>query len=329
MLSNLLKNNLLGSIVLVLLVSITGFFIPFYADSRFVSSPQAEGALFTSFKLYGPGHFLMVFLSAVCAVASAFLINLVLNNNETLTRASSFPAFVSMLISFEALTAYDFHPAFLANLLVIMGLMRMMQSYRVDQAKAMFFDGGFLISAATLIYFPSVTVVPLVFISLIILRPFVWREWAMALLGIFAPHFIAGMLMYLLGTFDKYYNCGMFSGFDFTAFQPGYGAQYFVIITLAFLFLLLVFNRLTGGSSRKIRQQKNINILSFWLVLGAGSVFYDSPYVTSIPILCIPPVAGLLSEWLGNFRRNTLSDFALFLLIAAFTLSVLQIYGVI
>jgi hypothetical protein len=91
--------------------------------------------------------------------------------------------------------------------------------------------------------------------------------------------------------------------------------------------LLLLFNRLSGGSSRKIRQQKNINILSFWLLFGAGSIFYETPYRTSIPLLCIPPVAGLLGDWLSNMRRNTLSDFALLLLVIAFTLSVMQIHG--
>lgn len=328
MISNLLKNNILSSIILVTVISICGFLIAYKSGNSFQLPREAEGAVFTSFRIYGPARILFLVLSLLCVAGTAFLFNYVINNNETLSRTSFFPAFISILISFEAFTSYDFHPAFLANLLIVLGMMRMMQSYRVDDAKSMFFDGAFMISAATLIYFPSLTLLPLVFVSLIILRPFVWREWAMALLGMGAPHFIAASLMYLMKTLDRYYNRGMFSGFNFSSLQLDFGAQYFVVISISFLFLLLLFNRISGGSSRKIRQQKNINILTFWLLFGVGSIFYESPYKTSIPILCIPPVAGLLSEWMGNIRRNLLSDFALLLIMAAFTLSVMQIQGV-
>jgi hypothetical protein len=266
--------------------------------------------------------------SVVFLCGGAFVFNLIINSNETLSKNSFFPAFLFVLLSSEAFSSYSFHPALAANVLVVLAMMRMMKSYRMDDSKSLFFDGAFLISAASLIYFPAITLLPLVFICLIILRPFIWREWAMAFLGMAGPHVLVASVMYVLGRLDHYYNKGMFVGFDFRAFQPAFASQYFVLFCLAFLFVLLIFKRLSGGASRKIRQQKNINILGFWLLLGVGGIFYENPYRTSIPLLCVPPMAGILSEWLGNFRRSTLSDFALMLLLAAFTLSVLQIQGV-
>lgn len=328
MLSNILKNNVIGSVLTVLLLGAAGFFVVL-KRGVFPLPASAEGVLYSSLLQYNESRILLLLLSAASLLGGAFLLNFILNSNETLSRSSFFPAFVMVLISSEALCSYDFHPGFTANLLIILGMMRMMQSYRVDEAKAMFFDGAFMISSATLIYFPALTLLPMVFVCLLVLRPFVWREWALALMGIITPHLLAGSVMYVMGRLHRYYNEGMFAGFSFSAFQPEFGAQYFVLACIGFLFLLVIFSRLSrGGASRKIRQQKNINLLSFWLLLGVGGIFYEVPYKTSIPLLCAPPVAGLLGEWLGNFRRGTLSDFALLLLVTAFTLSILQIHGV-
>jgi hypothetical protein len=211
LLSNLLKNNILTSVILMLLLSVAGFFIV-YNHAPFSFPAQAGGALYTWLKMNTVSGMLFLFFSFLSMAGGAFLFNYVVNNNETLGKPSLFPAFIAILISFEAYTAYDFHPAFLSNVLIIVGMMRMMKSYRVDDAKSMFFDGAFMISSATLIYIPSITLLPLVFAALIILRPFVWREWAMALLGMAAPHLITAGVMYLLGTLDRYYNEGVVTG---------------------------------------------------------------------------------------------------------------------
>jgi hypothetical protein len=328
LLSNILKNNLVVSVFIVFLLALAGFIIAM-GHAAFTLPKDTAGVIYAGIFQNSQNALLLKIISFAALTGGAFLFNFILNNNETLSRTSFFPAFIYTLISFEAFSAYDFHPSFAANILIMLGMMRMTQSYRVSDAKSMFFDGAFMISAASFVYWPSITLIPMIFISLLILRPFVWREWAMALMGIFAPHFIAASIMYILGRLDRYYNEGMFAGFSFASFQPTYGAQYFVLVCMGFLFLLLIFNRLSkGGASRKIRQQKNINLLSFWILFGAGGIFYEVPFRTSIPLLCVPPIAGLLSEWLGNFRKGTLSDFALLLLITAFTLSVMQIQGV-
>lgn len=309
-------------------MGLAGFFIVL-RNTPFSVPGGAEGVIYSSIFQYNENPLWLKLISVTLLAGAAFLFNSILNNNETLTRPSFFTAFIYVLISFEALTSFSFHPALAANVLIVFGMMRMMQSYRVNEAKAMFFDGAFLISASSLVYWPAITLLPMIFVCLVILRPFVWREWAMALMGIAAPHYLAAGIMYVMGRLDRYYNSSMFEGFNFNAFQLTYGAQYFVLVCLGFLFLLVIFNRITkGAASRKIRQQKNINILTVWVFIGAGGLFYEVPFKTSIPLLCVPPIAGLLSEWLGNFRKSTLSDFALLLLITAFTLSVMQIQGV-
>jgi hypothetical protein len=324
LLSNILKNNLISSVLLIVVLGILCV-IPALPGNAFQVPAGAQGSIFASLMQYNESRTFLVLFSALLLLGSAFLFNYVLNSSETLSRFSFFTAFVIVLISSEIFASYDLHPGAIANFLIIVGMMRIMKSYREDDAKSVFFDGAFFISAASLFYFPSITLLPLVFIALIILRPFIWREWVMALMGMAAPHIFTAAILYVMGRLDRYYNESMFAGFDIRAFRPALGAQFFVLVCLGFLFILVTFKRLSGGASRKIRQQKNINLLGFWFVFGMGGVFYESPYTTSVPVLCIPPMAGILSEWLGNFKRSTLSDFALLLLITAFTLSVLQI----
>jgi amino acid permease len=85
------------------------------------------------------------------------------------------------------------------------------------------------------------------------------------------------------------------------------------LATILFLMIARRFGK--GAYSRKIRQQKNLNIVTCWLILSMLSVFIDNPYYNSFPLLMIPPLSTLIGEWLGNFRKDYQSDFILIVLI--------------
>lgn len=327
MLSNILKTNQIASGFLTVLLAIIAFLFVLANTNPFIIPSAAEGALCSIFLGSVKSRMCLYIVSFLFVASGAFIFNFYINSNETLSKGSFFSAFLFVLLSTEAFTSYAFHPAIVANTLVVVAIGRIMKSYRQDEAKSAFFDGAFLISFASLIYFPVITVFPLIFITILILRPFIWTEWASALLGVIAPHLIFTAFIYIFAISDPYYNKSFFVSFNVNSFAADLAWQSFLIFCLVFLFAIIIFQRIKGVASRKIRQQKNINILVLWLALGMLSVFYETPYKTSIPLLCVPPMAGLLSEWFGNFKRSSLSDFSLLLLLCAITLSVLQIRG--
>lgn len=127
-------------------------------------------------------------LSVLIISVNAHQINNVFNRNSFFTRDTFLPGFIYVcgLISFNALA---FSPALLAHLALIGALAFLFQIKRQDSAKVQTFASGLLIGIG-LIFNPLLALwVIIPWITLGIIRPFSWREWLIALLGMALPSF--------------------------------------------------------------------------------------------------------------------------------------------
>ena len=52
----------------------------------------------------------------------------------------------------------------------------------------MAFDAALMLSLGSLFYFPTILLLPLVWVALNDFRPFQWREWAMPFIGVALPY---------------------------------------------------------------------------------------------------------------------------------------------
>ncbi len=123
----------------------------------------------------------------VLVVAQAFLLNFIVNENEVLTKPSFLPALFYILFMSCDTAQLTLYPLLFANLFVLLAIHKLVSSYRKDTAFSNSFDAGLLLSVAALFYFPCVVFFPLLYVGFIVFRPFNWREWVIALVGIAAP----------------------------------------------------------------------------------------------------------------------------------------------
>ncbi|RPH73362.1 hypothetical protein EHM76_05395 [bacterium] len=89
-------------------------------------------------------------------------------------------------------------PALAASTLIILVLYRVLSAYKVDRISINFLDASLLISLASLIYFPTIFFFVGLLITLLLIRPFIWREWAFAFIGLIIPYAFAFSIYYLL-----------------------------------------------------------------------------------------------------------------------------------
>ncbi|MFN6038461.1 MAG: DUF6427 family protein, partial [Bacteroidota bacterium] len=241
---------------------------------------NSNGILDLFWSDYKSGSLIKNIFYFIFCLLSVISFHLFLSRNETLSKTTFFPAFILGVLLLEFFFIDSLNDGVLANLLIITGIQRISDSYRMETAKGNLFDAGFLFSLSILIYPPAITLLPLIFISISILRPFIWREWTIAVIGIITPPLFIISIIYLVFDFSFLKKISLLEPFNFHSWKPIFTSQYFLSASILFFIFLIVFRRLRAGAySRKIRQQKNFNILTFWVILGASSIFMDAPYV--------------------------------------------------
>jgi len=142
------------------------------------------GLLISGIKEY---PFIVTLISCMLILCEALLLNFIIEKNEIINTTTYLPALIYILLMGLQPEMFSLHPIIISNLFILLALHKLMQTYRKETAYSGAFDTGFFISLACLFYAPSIVFVLMFWIGLIIIRPFIWREWVLSLLGFLLP----------------------------------------------------------------------------------------------------------------------------------------------
>ena len=184
--------------------SFTIIFLPFLAiilwfhvfrgaESSFIIHPTSSVALWIS-NFFGTGfwaRFVFLFL----LILSAFYLNILNTKYIFIPERTYLPGILFVML--VSVLNFINIPLILALLLFLLALDRLIATYKVEHLLFNAFDASFLISLATLIYVPSVFLILFVWMALISLRPFYWREWAYTILGLVLPYLLIWCFMFV------------------------------------------------------------------------------------------------------------------------------------
>ncbi|HEY9125068.1 MAG TPA: DUF6427 family protein [Bacteroidales bacterium] len=96
------------------------------------------------------------------------------------------------------------HPALIAAIFISIALERLFHSNKNENLSYNPFDAAFFITLAAFFYFPAIFFNVIVWLALLIMRPFYWREWVYSIIGMFVPSFFILSIFYLTGTNFQY-----------------------------------------------------------------------------------------------------------------------------
>jgi hypothetical protein len=137
--------------------------------------------------LIAPHFYLSAFISLLFTVCSAFWLNYIVNQHNVLSRKTYLIALFYLIFSAFSGDLLVFHPGILVNFIVIGACQELFDTYRKDSAQGETFNAGLLIGLASLLYLPALVLFFLIWITLAIFRPFIWREYLVALMGLILP----------------------------------------------------------------------------------------------------------------------------------------------
>jgi hypothetical protein len=172
----------------------------FELDENYVVMPLSK----LVFKVTGYQTFFSKILALALVLLNALILsrmNIVYNfiRARTYLPAVIYILLLSFLDELQMLT-----PALMASVFVILAINKLLYTFKKEKLAIQVMDASLLVSLASLFYFPAIFLLTYIWIGLVILRPFRWREWAFTLFGMIVPYlfmagiyFIAGIPMQL------------------------------------------------------------------------------------------------------------------------------------
>lgn len=208
-------------------------------------------------------------------------------------------------------------PALIFHLLGCASLFRM---YKQERELARIFECGLFFSIASLFYAPAIYFSILLFLGLMIMVPFYWRQWFAALIGFALPILLVFAISFCLDSFSSQVevwkvNLQTLRVADFNYLYPIVFSIY-----LALLVILSAIYSFSGGI-KKVATRKYYLFFGFYLALVLFG-YFGSPYVGyEFLYFGVLPVVVYVSNYMVNIRSKAFAE-VLFLLILVATVMV-------
>ncbi|MCS6955546.1 MAG: DUF6427 family protein [Candidatus Calescibacterium sp.] len=270
-------------------------------------------------KLLKDSPLLRVVVAQGMLLLQSLLVYRIVMRNELLKRAGYFPSVIYILLMSAQPEMLTIHPLLLSNFALLIFLDKLLSVFNKEVAYKEMFDTGFALSVATLFYLPTTLFLIALGIGLILLRPFIWREWVIALIGFILPWLFLLFVYFWNEQTDileyeilYYTRVVPQKSFSFLAFSV---AEYFQIGILVILFIgsmNKVYNIIPIAS---IQLRTNVWLLLYVFLIAGGSILFAPQYSIFYMSSCAIPASIFFSIYLFNIHKQLIAEILFYLLI--------------
>lgn len=245
-----------------------------------------------------------VVIATVLMYIQALIFNKIINNHNLLGRTSFLPGLMyitgmSLFLPFMILS-----PALIANFLLIWLIDKLLKLGKTANAITTVFDIGLIIGIGTLIYFPFMAMLLVVFFGLLLFRSFSWREWVAALVGFITIFFFLAVFYYWNDSLALFYQIWKPLASKFpSVFKINYN-DYVVLIPVAIIIILASLQLRENFFRSFISTRKGFQLLFIMFVVSAACFYLKSNFRTWHFLLCVPPGAVLLAYYFSNAKKR-------------------------
>lgn len=240
---------------------------------------------------------LNVILALTLTLFQAFYLNRVVNDFNLLGKPNFLTALMFMTLVSTFIPFLVLSPTMICNFITIWMLQKLFNIYKHADITSIMFDLGLLVAVGSLIYFPFIVMLLLIWASLITFRPFAWREWVAPLMGGTAVYFILAVAYFWLERMDEFYQ--IFVPFTYSLPTDLHIdiQDYLVLIPVVFALIGFLLILKDNFFKSVVHVRKSYQLLFFMLILIFGSFYLNESKSINHFLLCVP----LLSIYLAYF----------------------------
>ncbi|WP_345954880.1 DUF6427 family protein [Mucilaginibacter sp. PAMB04168] len=258
-----------------------------------------------------------VFWAGIVVLVQAVLLNYLINNHNLLGRPSFLPALMYVTLSGLFTPFLVLSAPLLCNFVLIWMLYKFLDLYKAEESKSLAYDLGMLAAVGSLIYLPFTYLMIVIWIALIIFRPFDWREWVASLIGYITVYFFVGVIYYLNDRLP--YLRQIWAPLGSTFAMPQVLDKYdFLLLIPVFAVLVLGTFKLQENFFKSYVLIRKAFQLLFFIVLVAALSYYVRPeFGLSHFLLCTVPAAIFFAYYFLYAGKRWVYETLFFLLLAS------------
>jgi hypothetical protein len=265
---------------------------------------------------------LAAFIAMLFVISEAFLLNYLVNQHEVLGRQTDLPAFIYIILISCCYPLLKLHPLLISNLFILISLNKLFGTYRQNSAFSQVFDSGFFISIATLFYLPSALYFLVIWVALVALRPFIWREWTIAFTGFAIPIAFAVAYYYLTDDLKLFgYKIEANSTFNFFLSYHLEGGYLILTTTLGILFVFSLLKLLTSMEGNKIKTKRIMLVCIFFMFIAIVTTKFSYQHTIVSFVSVFIPFSIFTSNYFLQIKRSWLAELIFFIVLAGIVIT--------
>jgi hypothetical protein len=265
------------------------FHLPLKIDSTF-SVPFGKLLLTQSLYLnFSPVA--NVCIAALLVFGQALLLNRFVNHFNFLGKPTFLPALMYITVSGLFTPFLVLSAPLLCNFLVLWMLFKLLGFYKSKDSKAPAFDLGMIVGVGSLIYLPFIYFFLLIWVSLMLFKPFNWREWVTCIIGYCAVFLFLAVYYYLNNSLSLFGLIWMPLATHFPASLNINYLNYIILVPVLLILLLCFFKLRKNFYKSYVHVRKSFQLLLLTFLLAASTFYTKAGFQLNHFLLCAVPAA--------------------------------------
>jgi hypothetical protein len=245
-----------------------------------------------------------VVVAGLIVYVQAILFNRVVNNHGLLSKPGFLPALLYVTSASLFMPFFILSPTLICNFLLIWIMDKVLKIGKSPNAIMIMFDIGMIIAVGTLIYFPFIVMLLMLWLSLLLYRSFDWREWLSGLIGFMTIFFFLGVYYYWNDSIPMFYKIWLPLGNKFpSVFKINYN-DYLVLVPVLIMMVLASLQLRENFFRSFISTRKAFQMLFFMFILAILSFYTKPDFRLYHFLLCVPPGSVMLAYYFSNAKKR-------------------------
>ena len=290
---------------------------PLYAEVWDSTPPLSAWFHRLMFSLAGKNLGLRHAVTVLIFFLQAAFFGIMLIRNRAFDQTGYFPSFLFGLLLFYSIDTIAFTREVWASSFLLLALDRVLRQIQFrDQQESHLNVLGILIGVASLFDFTYAVFFPGILMILIVTSRMDQGRIVLYTLGFLFPHLALITWYYLEGNLSNLLV--LFYGYSFRFTTQSYFSLAGLLMLSTLPAIYLLFGMLKGRSSvsRTKYQSQIAVVMVIWLVTGAVEAWLTRQRSAQVLVVCIPPVAYFIHDFLLRVRRTWLAGLMAWVLIA-------------
>ncbi|RCH54634.1 beta-carotene 15,15'-monooxygenase [Mucilaginibacter hurinus] len=240
---------------------------------------------------YALSPFMNVLIAAGLILVQALLLNRVVNHFNLLGKPSYLPALMYITLSALFTPFLVLSAPLICNFLVIWMLYKLFNLYQGEDVKSTGYDLGMIVALGSLLYLPFIYLFLVVWIALVIFRPFNWREWVAVIIGYATVFFFLAVFYYLNDKLGQFYKIWLPLGTAFPGSIHINTYNYVLLIPVIFIMALSAYRLQQSFFKSYVHIRKSFQLLMIFFLIAGLSFYVKAEFQLNHFLLCAIPLA--------------------------------------